>query len=260
MTHATLPPHRIVHHALRPLVALLAATALSLAALPASAESAETPNARHVITVEGHGEVRVAPDEARLSMTAQYTDKDLDAAQGRVNAMVNAFSAKAKALGIPANDLSTAAYSVTSEYSYPKEGRKFEGYQVSRGIQLTIRDLANLGPLMQAASAAGIPSVSPPELLNSEAPRYRLEALRGAARDARAQATALAAAMDIPLGAVRSLTTVENPGAQPILMRAMAAPSAAPDASMHVGVGLIEYNARVRAVFSIGSGAGARVQ
>lgn len=260
MSHDPLPPPRSARRSMGPLWSLLAAVALSVAALPAFAEGAAGEAAARTVTVEGRGAVRVAPDEARLSMNAQDTDKDLGAAQARVNAMVNAFTAKTKALGVQPGDLSTAAYSVTSEYSYPKEGRKFEGFRVSRGIQLTIRDLANLGPLLQAASAAGIPSISPPELINSQASRYRLEALKQAAQDARAQAQALASALDLPLGAVRSLTTANGAAPRPILMRAMAAPSAGAPAPMQLDAGLIEYDAQVSAVFLLGDRSQDRVQ
>lgn len=193
---------------------------------------------------------------AKLAMVAQTTDTDLQAAQKKVDKIVRKYVARAKALGIEKNDLSTAGYSVRPQYDYVKGERKFRGYHVSRDIRLTVRNLNKIGDYLEAATQVGVRQVSSPQLQSSEASKYRLQALAKAAKDAQAQARTLAQALDVQLGAPHSISTVGTPPMRPMPMRAMAVSStakSAPSGNEQMGfhAGLVEYKARVNATFNL---------
>ncbi len=150
---------------------ILLTTAFSLVLLTTvmTAQAANRSDSRSV-RVDGHGEVSVAPDRARLQMAAQVTRKDLAAAQTQVNAIVRAYVKRAKALGASDADISTAGFNVQPQYDYSsKDGRKFVGYQVTRHIEVTVHDLAKVGDYLLQATAAGINNVSEPVLESSRA-------------------------------------------------------------------------------------------
>src|ERR1700739_1058647 len=74
-------------------------TLLALALLGGAAAQADPAPDRRAVTVSGQGEVSAAPDRARLSMAVEQTDTDLKAAQAKVNGIVRAYLAQARALG-----------------------------------------------------------------------------------------------------------------------------------------------------------------
>lgn len=210
----------------------------------------------HTVTVEGHGEISVAPDRAKLSMEAETTDTDLQAAQKKVDEIVRNYVSKAEALGVAKKDLSTAGYNVQPQYDYVKGKREFRGYHVSRDIRLTVRNLDKIGDYLQAATNVGVTRISSPQLQSSEASKYRLQALAKAARDAQAQARTLAKALDVQLGSPRRLSTVDTPIVRPTVMRAMAVSASAktaPSGNEQMGfkAGLIQYKAKVEATFNL---------
>lgn len=233
------------------------AAAIMLAVIPGHAATASSAGAApRTIQVAGHGEVRALPDQARLSMAVRVTDMDLQKAQRQTDTVVKNYVAKARALGVAADDLATAGYSVQPQYDYGKDGRTFRGYQVSRSISVKIRDLAKVGAYLQAATGAGVNEISAVELQSSQSAKFRLQALAAAARDARAQASTLAEALGMKLGAARLVSTVSDAARppQPVMMRAMVASAPEADSgndAIGFSAGLIKFDAEVRVNFDV---------
>lgn len=230
------------------------ATALSLLLLTtAMTVQAADQTDRRSVSVEGHGEIGVAPDRARLQMAAQVTRKNLDTAQTEVNAIVRDYVKRAKALGARDADLSTAGLTVQPQYDYSsKDGRKFVGYQVTRRIEVTVRNLDKVGDYLLQATAAGINTVSDPILESSHADALRLEALSAAAKDARSKAQVLAQTLGAKLGPIHNVDA-SNASPHPVpLMRAMAA-KATPSGNEQMGfsVGEIRYSVDIHADFDL---------
>jgi uncharacterized protein len=211
---------------------------------------------RRMVTVTGEGEVSAAPDRARISMAVQETKPDLKAAQDDVNRVVRDYLAQARALGVKDEDISTAGLSINAQYDYSgKDGRKFLGYQVTRGIQVVVRDLDRIGDYLQKATDAGINNVSDPVLESSRADELRREALAKAAADAQAKARLLAETLGVKLGLVHTInaaTEVAPP--QPRVMAfAQTARAAAPSGNEEMGfaAGEIQIKATLSADFDL---------
>ncbi len=228
------------------------ALAMFLMASGLTAQAANQVNRRSV-SVDGHGEVNVAPDRAQLQMAAQVTRSDLHTAQTQINAIVRDYVKRAKALGARDADLSTTGLSIQPQYDYSsKDGRKFIGYQVTRRIEVTVHNLNKVGDYLLQATAAGINNVSTPVLDSSQAETLRQKALAAAAKDAQAKARVLAETLGAKLGPIHSLDA-SNSHHHPVpLMRAMVAKSA-PSGNQEMGfsAGEIRYSADVHADFDL---------
>ena len=230
---------------------------LALCLLGAAAAAVAAPEAdRRAVTVQGEGEVYAAPDRARLSMAVEDTETDLKAAQAKVNGIVKAYLAQARALGIKDEDVSTAGLSIDAQYDYSgNKGRKFLGYHVVRSLELVVRDLDKIGDYLGKATEAGINNVSNPQLESSKADELQRQALAKAALDAQAKAKMLAETLGVKLGPVHDLnaaTEVVRPPVPQVRMLAMAA--AAPESGndqMGFSAGQIRVHTSVTAQFDL---------
>jgi uncharacterized protein YggE len=234
-----------------PLQTALAALLLCSAAVQADAAAPD----RRSVTVSGQGEVSAAPDRARLSMAVEQTDPDLKAAQARVNGIVRAYLAQARALGARDEDISTAGLSINAEYDYSSnKGRKFLGYHVTRGIGVVVRDLDKIGDYLQHATDAGINNISNPQLESSKADELQRQALAKAALDAQAKAKALADTLGVKLGTVHTLNAsaeaIRPPGPQPRML-AMAATAPSGNEDMGFAAGEVKYSSTLTAEFDL---------
>jgi len=239
------------------LMPLLSCVFLVATSLPASADT--LPDRRSV-NVSGRGEVATTPDRARISMQVETTKLDLRAAQDQVSRIVRDYLAQVKALGIAEADISTAGLSIQPQYDYsaPKGGRKFLGYQLTRGIEIVVRDLDKIGDVLLKATNAGINNVSDPQLESSKAEALTRDALAKAAEDARAKAKVLADALGVKLGAVHTLNAnaeyLPPPMAQKARFTVMAAASDAAESgneTLGFAAGQIRYSASVNADFDL---------
>ncbi len=237
-------------------VALLSCVFLLAASLPVAADA---PPDRRSVNVSGRGEVATTPDRARISMQVETTKLDLRTAQDQVSRIVRDYLAQVKALGIADADISTAGLSIQPQYDYSaKGGRKFLGYQLTRGIEIVVRDLDKIGDVLLKATTAGINNVSDPQLESSKADAMTREALAKAAEDARAKAKVLADTLGVKLGAVHTLNAnaeyIPPPMAQKARFSVMAAADAAPEsgnAAFGFSAGQIRYSASVNADFDL---------
>lgn len=238
------------------LIALLSCVIVAATSLTTSADT--LPDRRSV-NVSGRGEVTATPDRARISMQVETTKPDLRAAQDQVSRIVRDYLAQVKALGIADADISTAGLSIQPQYDYSaKGGRKFLGYQLTRGIEIVVRDLDKIGDVLLKATSAGINNVSDPQLESSKAEALTREALAKAADDARAKAKVLADALGVKLGAVHTLNAnaeyIPPPMAKRERFVAMAASADAPQSGNDVfgfSAGQIRYSASVNADFDL---------
>jgi uncharacterized protein len=226
-------------------------TALALVSLsmlltfPASASAADERRAR-TIEVTGEGQVEVPPDLALLDFGV-VTRAPTAAAAARENSgrMERVLAALRKAAGSDAT-LSTGAYSIRPVYAPPsreqQEAPRITGYEVSNVVHLKTKAIPRLGEAIDAAIGAGANQVQRLVFTVADDSEARRAALGIAARQAREKAEALAAALRVKLGAVRSLVEQELGGARP-LARGVAMQEAA--SFTPVEPGTVDVRARV---------------
>ena len=167
--------------------AALAAVAVVLAAGVAGAGGASTASAvQHSIVVTGDGSVATVPDRASVSFGVSSDAKTASAALHANAADMTKVIAALKAQGIAAADIKTDLVSLSSRYS--SSGDAVIGYTATNSVTATLRSLAKVGPVIDAAVDAGANQVSGPNLVRSDATAIYRQALRAAISNARGKA------------------------------------------------------------------------
>ncbi|MCU0625766.1 MAG: SIMPL domain-containing protein [Gemmatimonadaceae bacterium] len=224
-----------------PVLARLLAPALGAAALaPALAAQLPSPPPRDwvpmppTIEVAGQGEAKATPDRAHLFVTVQVRARTANAA-GQENATRSQRVMEAlRGAGVPRELLSTLDYAVQPAYRYPGEGKSpiLEGYDARNTVRVEVRQLEQVGRLIDVALGAGANTIGGVTFYVSNSDAVRRDALAAATADARLAAEAMAKAAGGSLGALVALTTEsdERPRPMPMMMAAMRADAAAPKA------------------------------
>ena len=175
------------------------------------------------VSVTGDAELRLAPDMAHISMAVSHTEQTVKAAQQSVAQAVNRFLELADDSGIDRKWISTTGASVRPNYRWDrqKEEQVFTGYTVERQIQVELRELEKLGPLLEDAGRIGINRISPPVLDSTARRETHRKALALAFEDAEASAEVLADAAGADLGDALSISTSSaRPPVQPVMRAA----------------------------------------
>jgi uncharacterized protein YggE len=212
------------------LVAVLAVGALAGLAFarpaPAQAQNVGVPGMRQV-TVTGQGEVRVIPDLAVMQLGVETTAPTTQEALAQNTAQAQAIIDQLKALGVAEKDIQTSGFNIYAAYA--NEGRTITGYTVSNMVQVTIRDLAQAGALLDQVVQVGANRVYGISFGLSDPGAAQAQARDAAMADARDRAEQYARAGGATLGNVLVIT--ENLGSitpLPAMIRDEAAQAGAP--------------------------------
>jgi uncharacterized protein YggE len=114
-----------------------------------------------------------------------------------------------------------------------------------------LRNLEQLGPLLEKAVDAGVNQVSDPQLDASRKRELEREALAKAVGDARMNAEVVARAAGVKLGAARTIAAQSASAPQPIAYRMAARADAAGGAESTYQSGEITFNASVQVEFDL---------
>ena len=137
-------------------LALTLALTLALPLLGARPARAAEPPAPATLTLSAEGVSRLAPDMASISLGV-VTEAPTAGEALRVNAerMTKVMAALKKA-GLADRDIQTSGLSVSPMYDYPNgQPPALRGYQASNQVTASVRDLARLGPVLDATVNAG---------------------------------------------------------------------------------------------------------
>ena len=176
---------------LNKVLAILVAMAMLMAAPAALAQSTST--------VQCVGSVRVKADRAGICLGVRETDKELMAAQNRVNEKIAAIIEALKAMDVAEEAISTNGIGIYPNYNYD-ENETISGYTASNTLYVTVADVANTGAYIDAAFAAGANSLDYVEFSAVETDEAAARALRLAVDSAKAKAQVLADAAGLKLG------------------------------------------------------------
>ncbi len=231
---------------------------LLLCLLP-SAAFADGPPRDPYIQVNGHGEVRVAPDMALLSLTLEKTDADAKAARADVEARAAKVIALARQLGLPDKDIVAPAVTAYPVYGCAATAlssasgnckRVRLGQHVSRAVTLTLHDLSRYGDLVDGLFSIGVTDLGGVAFDRSDRKALQEQARGLAVTDAHDKAAGLAKSAGVTLGAVFSIADQGASGGPRPMVMAMAARS--PEATPEYLNGEIEIDADVLVYYLIG--------
>lgn len=182
--------------------------------------------ATDTITVQGNGEAVFPPDVAHISFTVQNTAATVAEAQSLSTKQTNAAIEFVKGQKVAEKDVRTLSYNISPQYSYPNPCRnsdycpqytgspKITGYQVSQTMQVTVRDLTQVGAMLAGLGKLEVQNISGPAFaLDDERAGY--DAARADAIDkAKVQAKALAKQLGVRLGDIVNFS--ESSGGYPM--------------------------------------------
>ena len=190
-------------------VALAGALGLMVAAEAAAQATPVTvlPGDGTLLSVSAQAEATRVPDIATLSAGVVTQAAEADAAM-RANAsqMERVMDAIRKA-GIEARDVQTAGVNVHPQYDY-REGStpRITGYQASNTVNVTVRDIGELGDVLDALVASGANQVHGPSFDIDDKDEAYDEARRAALEKARARAEMYAGALGMRVRRIASIS------------------------------------------------------
>jgi uncharacterized protein YggE len=221
--------------------------------MPATEETPvtdQTTRRSGTIVVSGTGRVAVEPDTADLRLGVAIARPTADAARVAAAAAMAAILAAVTGAGVARRDVRTALLSVQPRYDY-RDGKAptLTGYDLANVVEVTVRDLAALGGVVDGALTAGATSLDG-LTFRVDDPREAERAARMAAvAEARARADVLAAAAGVSIDGVADIVEGAPPPfwPQPKATRMMAVA----DASTPIEAGTTEIAVTVTVTFRI---------
>ncbi len=191
---------------------LLTALLLPLAAVavdrPLSAQKPPRKADAEIVTF-GSGDATLSPQRAvlRIGMTTRAATA---AAASSQNAQIlNAVLDTLKRAGFPRESLQTVAFGVGPNYDY-ENGNKLVDYEALAAVRLNVRNLTQIGRLIDVTLAAGATDVGNLGFESDSLEIGRRRALAQALGKARGDAEALARAAGGSLGRLVELTARDN--------------------------------------------------
>lgn len=240
------------------IVAALALILIVLLTPHAGAQSTpEVPANVRTISVSGTGKVSVNPDAADVALGVQTTNASLETAQSEVSINLASVTTVLTNAGVAAEDIATSSYNIYPVPKYDRDGNYegVSGYQVSATLTVTIRDITQVGAILDAAVAGGATGVFGVSFYVADPAGSAREARRLAVEDARAKADEYATASGVLITGVYSIveTSAPEPAAREQDFDVAAADSAASSEAQPVPIspGQSEIRVDVAIVFEV---------
>lgn len=198
------------------------------------------------LTVVGNAELKVKPDIAKTSLGVEARAANVQAAEEQVNSRMRAIIVSLKSHGVADKDIQTSNYSINFEQEHP--GQPYGGpvidrdvatqepkadktqpkgsiepvpptprghYRVNNQLNVSIRDLAKLGAILNAATKAGANNIWGISFELSDPRAYETQAREKAMADAKSRASALAELSGATLGSILAVSESAGDRAYP---------------------------------------------
>ena len=164
------------------------------------------------VYVEGSAELEVEPDMMTFSLSIQKVDLDLAKAKADVDERSRVLIDTIKKFGIKPNDIATTALNVRPEYEYKDGQRVLTGNNVSRQVDINLRDLKKYPEMMKAMVDAKISETISTNLTLADKKPIEEKVQSAAMADAKARADRLAKSQGKSAGEPWSISEFNNRG------------------------------------------------
>ena len=241
------------------IVSFLVLAALLTGCAGAAFAQSETPAAQgdeakvtRTVTVSGSGKVYLTPDIAYITIGVHTEGENAAEAVAENNAQAQKVIDALKAEGIAEKDIQTTNFSIYPQQEYDTEGKptgKIK-YIVDNSVFVTVRDITQVGDVLDATVKAGANSISGIQFDVADKTAALSEAREAAVADAKVKAEELAEAAGVTLGEVQTISEYTSGGPQPMYDMRAAAPMAEA-ASVPVQAGQMLLTVEVNMVYEI---------
>jgi uncharacterized protein YggE len=204
------------------------------------------------ITVVGVGKAAGAPDVANINVGVETQAPNVQKAVADNRAQMSKLIEVLKGLGIADKDISTSNYSVyTERQPSPADKGAAEGtliYRVNNQVQVTVRDVAKLGDVLDKVVDAGANNIYGVNFSVADTSKLEGDARAKAMADAQARAESLAKLAGVSLGEVVSVSEVI---AGPMPYARASADMGAGGGATPIQPGSLEVNMSVQVTYAI---------
>ena len=183
---------------------------VALLALAAGSAVMAADASKRTMTLTGSGSVTATPDKAVLNLGVETEAKTADEALLSNNEAMHAVTQVLSDAGLASEDIQTSTFSVSPQVVYPSQSRnerpRITGYKVTNQVRVTIRQISDIGTLLDKAVTAGANRINDISFTVSEPQPLLDEARRLAVRDAMRKAKLFAEEAGVKLGSILSIT------------------------------------------------------
>jgi hypothetical protein len=160
------------------------------------------------ISLSGSGSASAQTDQASINLGVEITNESAAEAIAENAAAMDAVIEAVMAQGVSEDDIYTTSYSVYPQYDWTEEGRVFKGYTVTNMVRVTVKNLDNVGGVIDAAGEAGANRIDGISFELSDAMREELKmnAYEAAIADAEAKVEVISENLGLTVTGVQSVT------------------------------------------------------
>ena len=157
------------------------------------------------VTVSGEGEILVPADLAIVNLGVSARDKDVLAAQSKVNETIAAIRAALIAGGVAEEDINTDYINIYPVYSYNDDREELSAYNANSSLAVKVTAIEDVGKLIDAAFEAGANTLNGIQFMASDTSEAEAKALELAVEDAITKAEVLAGAAGMKIAGINSI-------------------------------------------------------
>ena len=221
---------------------LVLALALSACGPAASGETRS-------LSVTGSGMVSLTPDIAYIYIGVHTENRDIAQALAENNLQAQAVADALKNAGVAVEDIQTSSFSVWSMEDYDEVGQAYTKYTVDNSVYVTVRDLSNLGTLLNTVVGSGANTINSIQFDVADKTAALTEARQKAMENAAALAGELAQVAGLSLGEIQTITYTDS---MPYPYYGMGGGGAsAPNASVPIQPGQLQISVTVNVTYAV---------
>jgi uncharacterized protein YggE len=206
---------------------------------------------KHVITVTGHAEMSVTPDQALATFGVITINDDVEKAKQDNDRIMQTIFDRMLITGIERSKIKTSMFSVQPLYRSDKTSgiETITGYQIQNTISVTVDDVRKVSQVIDAAFAAGANQFQGIRFGLKKEQSLQDELLKQALLDGKRKAALIAETVGGKLG--RPVSITENGQISPLIMDTVRFNKAALSSTTPVAAGSMTATADVQMIFEI---------
>lgn len=199
------------------------------------------------MNINGKGSIVTQPDIAIAVLGVETENKDLKIAQNENAIKSTQILNTLRNMELAEKDIKTESYTISPQYDYVEGKQIFRGYRVVHTFKITIKNIQQVGAIVDAAVSSGANIVNNINFTLSNPEIYYNQALKLALKNAVNKAQSIEGSLGIVVNKTPISITEESEGQTPIVERALLA---APAATTPIREGQIEISASIKAIFA----------
>jgi len=232
------------------LVLLAVVLLVQLALMVLSVQPAEVGQEQRGIMVMGEGKALAEPDLAMITIGVETRASTAQLAADENNERMADVMEALQSVGIAEEDIRTVDYSIRAEIDWRGDERRVIGYVVSNSVRVKVREVDQVGEVLDAVTAAGANDIFGIQFTFDDPTELEEQARAEAMADALGKAQALATLGGVGLGRPRIISEsfVALP---PLYMERAYAPAMEAGGGAPVSPGQLEVTVQVQVTFDI---------